>query len=154
MRLPIPVLDHVCDLAVRAGDPVVVGPVPTGIRRVIPVVGGTMSGPLLDGLIVGHGADWQTVRNDGSVVIDARYLLRTTDGADIEMTDRGFRHGPPDVMKRLAAGDPVDPSEYTMRTSIRLETADERYGWVNHTTFVGTGGRLPEGVVVSVFAVR
>lgn len=154
MRFPTPVLDHVCDLAIQAGEPVVIGPIPTGIRRVVPVVGGTMTGPLLDGIVLGHGADSQTIRDDGTVVIDARYLLRTTDGADIEITDRGFRHGSPDVMRRLASGEPVDPSEYVMRTSIRLETADERYGWVNHTTFIGSGGRLPSGVVVSVFAVR
>jgi hypothetical protein len=154
MRFPTPALEHVCDLAVRAGDPVVVGPTTAGIRRVVPIIGGTITGPLLTGAILGHGSDWQTVLADGAVEIDARYLVRTDDGADIELTDRGVRHGPPEVMRRLAAGAPVDPAEYTMRTAIRLATSDDRYRWLNTTVFVGTGGRLPGGVEISVFAVR
>lgn len=154
MRFSTPVLDHVCDLEVQAGEPVVVGSVASGVRRIVPVIGGIVSGPLIEGTIIGHGSDWQTVLADGSADIDARYLLRTNDGADIELTDRGVRTGPPDVLRRLAAGEPVDPSEYRMRTSIRLVSADERYRWVNHTIFIGSGGRLPSGVVVSVFAVR
>lgn len=154
MTLPAPTLEHVCDLDVVGGDAELLGPVRAGARRVIPIAGGTVRGPLLSGTIDATGADWQTVLASGAAELDARYLLRTDDGAPIELVDRGFRHGPADIMARLAAGDPVDPSDYYMRSSIRLETGDERYAWVNTTVFVGTGVRTEQGVTISIYAVR
>lgn len=154
MTLPAPSLEHVCDLRVQAGEVTTLGPVRTGVRRIIPIAGGTMTGPLLNGVVVGNGADWQTVLADGVAELDARYQLRTDDGADIELVDRGFRHGPPEVMQRVAAGEDVPAELYYMRSAIRLETADERYRWVNSTVFVGTGARGPDGVTISLYAVR
>ena len=153
MTLPPPSLDHVCDLAIEPGEVRTLGDVRTGTRRIIPIVGGAVSGPRLSGRIVGPGADWQTVLVDGAADLDARYQLETEDGALIEIVDRGVRRGPAEVMQRLAAGETVDPDEYYMRGAIRMETGDERYRWVNATLFVGTGARTPTGVSISVYAV-
>lgn len=154
MPAPIPTLEHVCNLTVSAGTPAVPGETGAGVRRVIPIAGGTFAGPLLNGRVVGAGADWQTVRPDGLVELDARYLLETDDGAIIELQDRGLRHGPPEVMARLAAGEVVAADEYTMRSAIRLVTGDDRYRWLNATVFVGAGARTAGGVVISIHAVR
>ena len=154
MQPPRPTLEHVTDLAVEAGEVRHLGAVRSGVRRIIPIVGGTMSGPLLNGRVVGHGADWQTVRGDGAAELDARYLLETDDGAEIELVDRGVRHGPPEVIRRLAAGEVLPGEDYYLRSAIRLETGDERYAWVNSTLFVGAGMRTAQGVTISVYAVR
>lgn len=153
-RLPAPALDHVCDLHVAVGAPHPVGQVRTGIRRVVPITGGTVRGPLLSGRILGTGADWLTVLPSGAAELDARYLIETDDGALIEVVDRGVRSGRPEVLRRLAAGDEVSPDDYYMRGHIRLETADERYAWVNGTAFVGRSMRAPDGVHISVYAIR
>ncbi|NNE12548.1 MAG: DUF3237 domain-containing protein [Ilumatobacter sp.] len=148
---PAPGLDHVCDLHVRAGGRSALGDTGLGERRTVAIVGGRVEGPAIDGEIVGDGADWQTVRPDGTVEIDARYLIETHDGARIEIADRGIRHGPPDVMARLATGEVVPADEYTMIGAIRMTTGDDRYRWVNTALFVGVGARTADGVTISVY---
>lgn len=154
MTLPAPPLEHVCDLHVVAGTIETLGPVRTGTRRIVQIGGGTVTGPMINGTIEAAGADWSTVLADDATHMDARYLLRADDGALIEIVDDGFRRGPAEVMQRLAAGDEVRADEYYMRSSIRLESGDERYAWVNTTVFVGTGMRTATGVTISIYAVR
>lgn len=152
--LPEPKLRHFCDLEV-ALDPIrELGTGRAGQRRIIPIVGGKVTGPGITGRILNLGADWQTILHDGTADLDTRYAFELDDGAVIEIRNLGYRYGPPEVMARLAAGEAVDPSEYAMRTSARLETGDTRWSWVNRTIFVGTGARLARGVVVSLFAVE
>src|SRR3974390_587224 len=80
---------------------VVVGPAPEGLKRVVPITGGTFAGPKIRGTIVPGGADWQYVLADDVTVVEARYLLRTDDDVLIEVHNRGIRHGPDEVMRRL-----------------------------------------------------
>ncbi len=153
MTLSTPGLSHVCDLTVEL-DPIrEMGQGRGGARRIIPIVGGLMEGPRLQGRVLNVGADWQTVFADGLAELDTRYALETHDGAVIEIQNYGLRHGPPEVMARVAAGEPVAPSAYYMRTHARMETGDARYAWVNRTLFVGTGARLADKVKVSLFAI-
>lgn len=152
MPLSPPALDHVCDLEVEL-DPIrEMGRGRGGHRRIIPIVGGVVTGPRLQGRILNVGADWQTIFAGGLAELDTRYAMETHDGATIEIVNYGLRHGPEAVMERVAAGADVDPSEYYMRTHARLETGDDRYRWVNETLFVGTGGRFADRVRVSLFA--
>lgn len=154
MTLPPPRLSHVCDLEV-ALDPIrEMGQGPAGQRRIIPIIGGRMTGPRLNGRVLGIGADWQTVHGDGLARLDTRYALETDDGATIEIINFGLRHGPADVMAAVARGEDVDPGAYYMRTHARLETGDPRYDWVNRTLFVGTGARQASTVLVSLFALE
>ncbi|GAB4521970.1 MAG: DUF3237 domain-containing protein [Roseibium sp.] len=151
-RLVPPVLTHVCDLEV-ALDPIrELGEGRAGKRRIIPIVGGRVSGPRLNGTILNLGADWQTIFADGTAELDTRYGLETDDGATIEIRNYGYRHGPAEVIAAIARGEDVDPATYYMRTHARLETGDARYAWVNRTLFVGTGARLDGQVIVSLFA--
>lgn len=148
-----PRLDHVCDLAV-ALDPIrELGDGRAGDRRIIPIVGGTATGPRINGRILALGADWQTVFRDGVAELDTRYAIETDDGALIEIVNYGYRHGPAETIARLARGEDVDPDDYYMRTHARLETGDPRYAWVNRTLFVGTGARRQSAVEIGLYAV-
>jgi len=152
--LPQPKLRHICDLFV-ALDPIrEMGAGQAGQRRIIPIVGGTVTGPALEGRILHLGADWQTIWANGVAELDTRYAMETHDGATIEIINYGYRHGPDEVLAAIALGEEVDPGSYYMRTHARLETGDPRYDWVNRTLFVGRGARLASQVVMSLFALR
>lgn len=151
-KLGPPVLTHVCDLDVELAPIREMGQGRAGHRRIIPIVGGRVTGPKLNGTILNLGADWQTIFADGTAELDTRYGFETDDGATIEIRNYGYRHGPAEVIAAIARGEEVDPGSYYMRTHARLETGDPRYAWVNKTLFVGTGARLQGQVVVSLFA--
>lgn len=151
---PAPGLDPVCTLRVELGQIREMGQGRGGVRRIVPIIGGAVEGPLLNGRVLDIGADWQTVFSDGLAELDTRYAIETHDGAVIEIRNYGFRHGPPEVMQAMARGEAVDHQTYYMRTHARLETGDARYAWVNRTLFVGTGSRLADAVIISLFAIR
>ncbi len=154
MTLPIPRLEHVCDLSVTL-DPIrEMGTGRAGQRRIIPIVGGTVTGPMLQGRILNLGADWQTIFANGLAELDTRYGMETHDGATIEIINYGYRHGPQEVLDAIARGEEVDHNSYYMRTHARLETGDPRYDWVNKTLFVGVGARLQQAVQVQLYAIR
>ena len=126
---------------------------PLGRRRVIPITGGTFSGERVSGRVLPGGADWQVIRADGVAELDARYTLETGDGALIYVRNFGYRHGPAEVIRRLAAGEAVDPGSYYMRTTPRFETGASRYAWMNRVICVGRGARRPASVELEVFEV-
>jgi hypothetical protein len=130
------------------------GETPHGRRRIIPITGGRVSGERLSGRVLPGGADWQVVRADGVAELDARYTIETADGALVYVSNRGVRHGPPEVIRKLAAGEPVDPALYYMRTTPWFETGDARYAWLNRIVCVGTGARRAAAVELEVFEVK
>jgi hypothetical protein len=154
IAMAAPVLRPFCTLEVEVGPVQALGAGRLGERRIIPIAGGRVSGPRLSGRIIPGGADWQTVSRDGLGIIDARYAIETEDGAVLDYIEQGFRHGPPDVMKQLAAGEPVAPEAYYMRASARLETGHEAYSWVNRMIFVATGARQARGVQIDLYSVE
>ncbi|HSA89142.1 MAG TPA: DUF3237 domain-containing protein [Burkholderiales bacterium] len=129
------------------------GETPQGRRRIIGITGGRFSGGRLSGRVLPGGADWQLVRPDGVADLDARYTLETSDGALIYVRNRGYRHGPADILKRLASGESVDPGLYYMRTTPRFETGDPRYTWLNRVVCVASGARRRTAVELEVFEV-
>lgn len=152
MQLPKPDLEYACTLQVKLDPIIEMGAGRAGHRRIIPIIGGTVSGPKLSGKLLNLGADWQTIFADGVAELDTRYAMETDDGATIEIKNYGYRHGPADVLQAVAAGQEVDPSQYYMRTHARLETGDSRYAWVNRTLFVGVGARTKTAVSVELYA--
>ncbi|SMX27337.1 hypothetical protein TRP8649_01441 [Pelagimonas phthalicica] len=153
MQIPVPALSHAFTLRVELAAPIELGPGRAGQRRIIPIVGGAALGPDITGEVMNLGADWQTIFADGAAHLDTRYAVKTDDGAVIEIVNIGTRHGPPEVLARLAAGEEVDPSTYYMRTAARLETGDARYDWVNHTLFVCAGIRRASAVEIAYYKV-
>ena len=123
-----------------------IGDTPLGRRRIATVTGGEFQGDRLRGTVVAAPAgDWLIQRSDGVTVLDVRLLLRTDDAEHIYMSYRGLRHGPPEVMARLAAGEQVDPATYYFRMVPVFETAAKKYEWINKIVSVGTGRRDPSG---------
>jgi hypothetical protein len=139
---------------ITLGTPQELGETPQGRRRIIPITGGKFAGARLSGRVLAGGADWQVVRRDGVAELDARYTLQTSDGALIYVSNNGYRHGPEEVIRKLAAGETVDPGAYYMRTTPRFETADERYAWLNRMVFVASGARHASAVELEIFQVQ
>lgn len=130
------------------------GDTPRGRRRIIGITGGRFAGARLSGRVLPGGADWQVIRADGVADLDARYTLETEDGALIYVRNRGYRHGPPEVLEKLSRGEEAAPSLYYMRTTPRFETGDARYAWLNRIVCVATGARRPAAVELEVFEVK
>jgi hypothetical protein len=130
------------------------GHTPYGQRRIIGIVGGSVRGPKLTGRILPGGNDWQIIRSDGAADIKARYTIETEAGALIMVTSEGLRHGPPEVMEKLARGDNVDPDQYYFRTVMRFETADPAVDWLNRILALARGHRQPRAVRLDVYEVK
>lgn len=133
--------------------PIALGPTPQGERRMVPILGGTFSGPRLQGEILGGGADWQFTRADGVTELEALYLLKTDDGVVIQVRNRGLRHGSPEAMQRLAQGLPVDPSEIYFRAAPDFSAPRGAYDWLNRSLFLCTGVRRPASVELEFYRV-
>jgi len=130
------------------------GRTPYGERRVIGILGGTVRGPKLTGRILPGGVDWQIIRSDGAADIRARYMIETAAGALIMVTSEGLRHGPHELMEKLARGDNIDPAHYYFRTVMRFETADSSVDWLNRILALAKGQREPRAVRLDVFEVE
>jgi hypothetical protein len=139
---------------ITLAPPQELGDTPQGRRRIIGITGGRFSGERLSGRVLPGGADWQVIRADGVADLDARYTLETADGALIFVKNKGMRHGPADVLKKLSLGEAVDPSLYYMRTTPSFETGDARYSWLNRMVCVATGARRAAAVELDVYEVK
>lgn len=146
-------LEHVCDLVVELSPPHEMGAALAGTRRIIPIVGGTARGPRINGRILPVGADWQTVQAGGVAQLDARYGIETDDGAVIEVVSQGIRVASADVAARIVAGEVVPPSEYYMRTAIRLDSGHPDYAWVARSIYVADGGKVGNTVRLAIWRV-
>jgi hypothetical protein len=130
----------------------VVGATPDAFRRIGVIQGGLFEGERLSGVVL-NGNDWQSVRNDSCNKLDVRLLLKTDDGALIVMTYQALRAGPATIMEKLDKGEPVDPTSYYFRMNPTFETQAGKYDWINRIIAVGTGHRLAEGPLYSIFEV-
>jgi hypothetical protein len=140
-----------CQVRCEVEALVSLGPGPYGERRYVPLGGGSVEGPELNGVLVPGGVDWQVARADGVLDIGAHYVIRTADGALVEVQSNGLRHGPPEVMARLARGDAVDPSEYFFRTLMRFTTGHPDWLHLNKVMAIACGRREARLVVLDVF---
>jgi hypothetical protein len=153
-RLPSPSLKRVYRLEATLGEPLDLGDLAQGRRRIVPLTSGNFAGPELNGtLLPGSSADWQVVLRDGTALGDLRYTLQTDDGDLLYVQSRGIRHGSAEVLERLARGEDVDASEYTFRTSTQIEAAAPEHDWLNKGVFISVGGRQPGGVIYETYLV-
>ncbi len=125
-----------------------------GERRIVDIVGGEVTGPRLSGRVLPGGADWQIVRDDGVAVLEARYTIEAHDGALIYVQNFGYRHGPAEVLARVARGEDVDPASYYFRAAPRFETSAAAYDWLNRTIVLCSALRTPDRVLLDFFAVE
>jgi Protein of unknown function (DUF3237) len=153
-QLPSPRLTQVYRLEATLGQPLDLGEIAQGHRRIVPLTGGTFTGPEISGkLLPGASADWQILLPDGTALGDIRYVLHTDSGDLVSVQSRSVRHGSAEVLARLGRGDDVDASEYTFRTATQIETAAPDLDWMNKGIFITVGGRQPAGVIYETYLV-
>lgn len=149
-----PGLEFVYEAEGALDAPIPIGDTHDGTRRIIPIIGGgRLEGPHIRGQLLGNAADWQLTRPDGVTVADAFYALKTDDGAVIQIRNRGLRHGPPDVMARLGAGETIDPAEYYFRTVPEFIAPVGPYDWMNRSIFICSGARFARSIKLWVWRV-
>ncbi len=129
------------------------GDIGTGERRIIPIIGGEVRGKDLNGKILPFGADFQIVRPDSSIDLEAKYALETDDGAVIYVENRGIRRGPLELVQKLGRGEAVDPALIYFRTVPRFETGAPKYRWLMQNLFVASAARHAARVVIDVHQV-
>lgn len=149
-----PELEHLATLVVDVIAPQEVGDTPFGRRRVIPIVGGSVSGPHMNGRILPGGADFQSIRSATFTDIHARYVIETEQGETVYVENTGIRTGSAQDIAALAKGLAVDPSRIYFRSFPRFETASPRLAWLNDRLFIGTGARYPDRVELNFFLIN
>jgi hypothetical protein len=150
-------LTQIAELNVLVGTPVEVGKTAAGERRMVPILGGEVSGAQLNGRILAGSADYQLIRSDGVTELHARYVIETADGIRIYVENTGIRHGTPEAMERLRRGEPVDPALIYFRTTVTFEVeVSEKaaaYAFLTRHIFVCAGVRHPDRVQITVYKV-
>lgn len=152
---PLPLQsDFLFRLVLTVGSPQMAGVTGHGELRIVPVTGGKAEGPRFTGEVLpGTGADWLRVDPDGTAHMDVRLTLKAASGAIVYMHYTGVRTGTPEVLKRLNAGEPVEPSEYYFRVAVRFETGAPELAWMNKAIAIGVGQRPPSGPTYDVYAI-
>ncbi len=148
-----PALTLAFDVTVTLGAPVELGMIAAGRRRFIPITGGTVSGPKLNGIVLPGGGDWQTIGADGTTEIHARYAMQASDGTVVEIDNPGVRVASPAVIARLTAGEDLDPALYYFRTTPRFSLVAGKHDWLRQRVFVAVGIRHPKTVEIKVYEV-
>jgi hypothetical protein len=153
-----PSLDPLLDIRVQVGAPIEIGQIGRARRRIVPILGGTCEGRggfqnVLTGRVLPGGADWQLIHEDGLTEADARYTIETDRGSLVYVQNRGLRHAPPDIMKKLLAGEAVDPSLVYFCSTPTFETAAPELQALARAIFIGAGERYPSEVVIRFWKV-
>lgn len=149
-----PGLDYAFSARVGLFEPVEQGTV-NGLRmRFVPISGGKIQGPKLNGTVLPGGGDWQSISPDGLTEVNALYNIRADDGTVIAIRNAGVRTASAEVTKRMAAGEEVRPDDYYMRTSARFTVEAGPHDWMNRTMFVVRGIRMPDHVVMDFYEVK
>lgn len=152
--LPPPQLEHVCDLAVTIAAPVEVGQTVAGLRRMIPITGGVVRGPLLNGQVLAGGADFQLILGGGTQAqLDARYVIELDDGTRVFVQNTALRVASLENSQRIMRGEPVNPADIYFRCQPRFEATGDKWAWLSESQFIGSGRRAPDGVFLSFYRV-
>ena len=144
---------YVFTLTVHIGDVTSAGEIGHGVRRIIPIIGGTVKGESINGKVCPFGADFQIIRPNELIELEAKYAFETDDGATVYVENRGLRFGPVDLLQKLKRGEPVDPKLIYFRTVPKFETGHEKYRWLMENLFIGSAARHADRVVIDVHQV-
>ena len=150
-----PVLEtrYVFTITVHIGSVTTAGEIGHGVRRIIPITGGTVKGEGIAGRICPFGADFQMIRPNELIELEAKYAFETDDGAVVYVENKGIRFGPLELLEKLKRGEPVDPKLIYFRTVPKFETGSEKYRWLMENLFIGSAARHADRVVIDVHQV-
>jgi hypothetical protein len=144
---------YVFTLTVEIGAVTTAGETGHGVRRIIPITGGSVTGEGINGKICPFGADFQVIRPNELIELEAKYAIEIDDGAVIYIENKGIRFGPVDLLQKLKRGEPVDPELIYFRTVPKFETGSEKYRWLMENLFIGSAARHADRVVIDVHQV-
>ncbi|MDA9478074.1 hypothetical protein XI03_27055 [Bradyrhizobium sp. CCBAU 65884] len=143
---------YVFTITAHVGEVTSAGDIGTGIRRIVPILGGEVRGKI-NGEFCAAGADFQMIRPNGLMEIEAKYAFETDDGAVVYVENRGLRFGPAELLQKLSRGEAVDPKLVYCRTAPRFETGHAKYKWLMQHIFIASIARLGDRVVIDVHQV-
>ena len=143
---------YVFTITAHVGEVTSAGDIGAGVRRIVPILGGEVRGKI-NGKFCAVGADFQIIRPNGLMEIEARYAFETDDGAVVYVENKGLRFGPVELLQKLSRGEPVDPKLVYCRTAPRFETGHEKYHWLMQHIFIASVARLGDRVVIDVHQV-
>jgi Protein of unknown function (DUF3237) len=144
---------YVFTITAHIGGVTSAGDVGYGVRRIIPITGGDVRGENLNGKVCPFGADFQIIRPNELIELEAKYAIETDDGAVIYVENKGLRFGPIELLLQLKRGEPVDPRLIYFRTVPKFETGAEKYRWLMESLFIGSAARHADRVVIDVHQV-
>jgi hypothetical protein len=153
MAVPTLATQYVFTITARIGGVTSAGDIGHGVRRIIPVTGGEVRGERVNGKVCAFGADYQIIRPNELIELEAKYAFETDDGAVIYVENKGLRFGPVELLQQLKRGEPVDPKLIYFRTVPKFETGSEKYRWLMENLFIGSAARHVDHVVVDVHQV-
>jgi hypothetical protein len=144
------VLEYLGELTFSGPNLTTVPPLgPEGKPMIGRVDGGRATGPVLQGEILPAGEDWAILRPDGSLDVNLKLLLKTDDGAYVKIRYEARWKGKDETRLKILSGQPVEPTEYYLRSAPFFETLDPRYAWLNNIIAVGYG-RVERGAGVTM----
>lgn len=122
-----PQVEFVFEERVTLAPATVLGEAPTGHRQYIPITGGTVAGPRLNGRVIPGGWDYQNRHASGCFSMTADYFLEADDGTVIRILNESFNcpeSGP-------------DSARSFFRPQFEAPV-DSDHAWMNRGTFVAT----------------
>jgi hypothetical protein len=143
---------YVFTITARIGEVTTAGDIGHGVRRIIPIIGGDVRGDV-NGKVLAFGADFQIIRPNELIELEAKYAFETDDGATVYVENRGIRFGPVELLQKLKRGEPVDPKLIYFRTAPKFETGAANYRWLMEHLFVASAARHADRVVIDVYQV-
>lgn len=145
LLLPEPVLKHLFYAEVECESPIAVGNVDGRELNVYPILGGYFEGQELRGKVLPIGADWNYMSPPNIEVPNARYLLKTDDDVIISIFSQGKSRFTPEQNQAYFHGEALDATSYYFRSNLYLETADDKYKWLNGMVLIGVYGVKENG---------
>jgi hypothetical protein len=152
MTSPVLQTKYVFTITARIGEVTTVGDIGHGVRRIIPIIGGDVRGDV-NGKVLAFGADFQIIRPNELIELEAKYAFETDDGATVYVENKGIRFGPVELLQKLKRGEPVDPKLIYFRTVPKFETGAANYRWLMQHLFVASAARHADRVVIDVHQV-
>jgi hypothetical protein len=137
--LPAPTVTHISTFNFSVAPTIEIGVTPTVHRVVVPITGGDFKGPKLSGTILPIGGDWGSIDTEGKFRLNARFNLKTDDGADIYGQAQGTQQA----------------AEGPAYSNVVLETSSKDYFYLNSAFVLGVSVVSTTGtyIIIEMYSV-